>query len=153
MTDVRQDEALAGELLESMGRIRRRTRRRLSRPTPLADLSMAQMELVRVVRRHPGVSVAGAAAELGVAANTVSTLVSSLVTAGVVDRVPDPADRRAAQLDLTPQAARRMNRWRDERAAAVSAALAALDRTDRHAIADALPALGRLAEALSQEDA
>jgi DNA-binding MarR family transcriptional regulator len=151
MTNAVQDDLLAAELIETLGRIRRHTRRRTERPWPLDALSLAQLDLMRVVRRRPGISVAGAAAELGVAANTVSTLVSSLVAAGMLRRTRDPDDRRAAQLFLSPQSTRRVNRWRDQRTAVVSAALDNLAPQERTAIAKALPALARLATELSPE--
>src|SRR5581483_3849085 len=95
---------LSEELLEALGQVRRETRRRVGRPWPMQALSGAQVELVRVVRREPGISVAAAARELGVAANTVSTLVGSLVATGMVRREADPADRRIARLHLTAAA-------------------------------------------------
>nr|WP_232320542.1 MarR family transcriptional regulator [Rhodococcus sp. WMMA185] len=45
------------------------------------------MELARLLRRRPGISVADAAAGLGLAANTVSTLARQIVDAGLVERV------------------------------------------------------------------
>jgi DNA-binding MarR family transcriptional regulator len=146
------DTAVAQELLETLGLIRRHTRRRVGRPWPVEALSSAQVELLRVVARQPAISVATAATELGVAANTVSTLVRSLVSAGMLRRVPDPADRRIAQLHLTPTARRRVDRWRDARAQAMSAAIAALDTGDQAAITQALPALARLAVELRPEE-
>jgi DNA-binding MarR family transcriptional regulator len=96
--------------------------------------------------------VAGAAAELGVAPNTVSTLVGTLSAAGMVRRDPDPGDRRAARLNLTDTARRRLDRWRDEHVAVVAAAIRALDGADRRAVAAALPALNRLADRLRPEE-
>ena len=46
--------------------------------------------------------MADAAAELGVAPNTVSTLVRQLADAGVLERVRDSADGRVVRLRLTP---------------------------------------------------
>jgi DNA-binding MarR family transcriptional regulator len=143
-------DAVAAELLESLGRIRRQARRRLGRPGPLASLSTAQLELVRVVRRAPGISVGLAAAELGVAANTVSTLVGALQQADIVRRGADPEDRRTARLYLTPAAKRRVERWRDERAAVVADAIGTLSERDRRAIVAALPALAAVAAAMGE---
>ena len=139
---------LAEQLLEALGLVRRHARRRVERPWPLESLTNAQLELVRVVRRQPGISVAGAAAELGVAANTVSTLVGSLVESGTLRREPHATDRRIARLYLTDNARRRVDRWRDERATVLSDTLAAMDDDDRSAIAGALPSLVRLADRL-----
>jgi DNA-binding MarR family transcriptional regulator len=143
---------LAEQLLEALGLIRRQARRRVGRPWPLESLTNAQLELVRVVRREPGISVAAAAGELGVAANTVSTLVGSLVENGTLHREPDAQDRRIARLQLTDKSRVRVDRWRDERVAVLSDVLAGLDDADRTAIEGALPALGRLADQLRTDN-
>jgi len=141
---------LSEELLEALGQVRRETRRRVGRPWPMQALSGAQVELVRVVRREPGISVAAAARELGVAANTVSTLVGSLVATGMVRREADPADRRIARLHLTAAASRQVERWRDERITVLANVLDDLPEADRDALEHAVPALTRLAGRLRE---
>jgi DNA-binding MarR family transcriptional regulator len=143
---------LAEDLLEAIGLLRRHARRRVDRPWSVQEVSGAQAELVRLVRRRPGISVAAAAGELGVAANTVSTLVGSLVSAGLVRRCPDPADRRVVRLQLTDTARRRVEQWRDARIAVVTDALSGIDAADRAAIRQAIPALNRLANQLRPEE-
>jgi len=142
---------LAAELIESIGVLRRHLRRRTHRPWTEDAVSSAQIELLRVVRRQPGISVAAAATELGVAANTVSTLVRSLVAAGLLQRSADPADRRIARLDLTPATRRQVERWRDERSAVLATAVARLTPDERAALAAAVPVLARLAVDLRPE--
>jgi DNA-binding MarR family transcriptional regulator len=138
------DLALAEELFAAIGQLRRQVRRHAGRPWPVADVSGAQIELIRLVRRQPGTSVTDAAAELGLAANTVSTLVSQLVTAGVLKRKPDQNDRRVARLALTATAQRRVDRWRDQRDAVLAEALAGLSRDDRAALGRAAGIMARL---------
>lgn len=147
------DALLAEELLEALSVLRRRTRRLAARPGELAPLTGAQLELVRLLRRRPGVSVAEAAAWLRLAPNTVSTLVGQLTEAGLVERRADPGDRRVARLVLAPAIARKVDDWRDRRALAVAEALGAVDGPGRRALADALPALARLADALADPGA
>jgi DNA-binding MarR family transcriptional regulator len=60
----------------------------------------------------------------------------------------DATDRRVARLTLTPAIARKVDAWRDRRFEALGGALADLTDDDRRRVADALPALARLAEAL-----
>ncbi|MDT4945764.1 MAG: hypothetical protein QOH14_2497 [Pseudonocardiales bacterium] len=136
--------ALAEELFAAIGQLRRQTRRQAGRPWPVATVSGAQIELIRLLRRRPETSVAEAAAELGLAANTVSTLVGQLVTAGVLQRTPDPDDRRVARLALTAAAQRRVERWRDQRATLLAEALAGLSRDDRAALRRAAGIMTRL---------
>jgi DNA-binding MarR family transcriptional regulator len=138
------DLALAEELFAAIDQLRRTARRHAGRPWPIATVSGAQIELIRLVRRHPGTSVAEAATELALAANTVSTMVGQLVTAGVLKRTPDPEDRRVARLALAATAQRRFDRWRDQRAAVLADALAGLSRDDRAALHRAAGIMARL---------
>jgi DNA-binding MarR family transcriptional regulator len=137
--------ALAEELLVEIGVLRRHLRRAAG-PWPLSSLTGSQSELLRLVRRAPGVSVAEAAAELGLVANTVSTLVGQLTEQGLLRRVPDERDRRVARLTLTDQASRQIDGWRDRRGAVVASVLDEMDSADLEALHAALPALAELAE-------
>jgi DNA-binding MarR family transcriptional regulator len=149
------DRTLSGaaeSLLESLSAIRRNGRRRTGRPGELAPLTGAQLELVRVVRRQPGISVAEAAAALHLAANTVSTLVGQLVDRGLVLRRADLRDRRVARLELAPEIRRKVDAWRDRRTLSMTTALLTLSDTDRRRILEALPALDRLGCTLGDDE-
>jgi DNA-binding MarR family transcriptional regulator len=136
------------DLLDAIGALRRALRRDVERPAELARLTSAQLELLRVVRRSPGCSVAEAAAELGVAPNTVSTLVRQLAEAGVLERSVDPDDRRVGRLDLQPGMRRKVEAWRRRRSQMLERAVASLTPTERRRLEQALPVLVTLAEAL-----
>jgi DNA-binding MarR family transcriptional regulator len=141
------------QLFAAIGLLRRHTRRRVGRPWPETPLTGSQVELVRLLRRRPGTSVAEAAAALGLAANTVSTLVRQLTDAGLIERVRDESDRRVARLALTDEARAQVERWRDRRNVQVAAAFDALSAEDREAIESAIPAITRLAGALHPDRA
>ncbi|MGW6281386.1 MarR family winged helix-turn-helix transcriptional regulator [Kribbella sp. NPDC055071] len=144
-------DVLAEELLATLGLVRRHLRRTAGRPLALSSLSGSQAELIRTVRRNPGISVTDAAAELGLVANTVSTLVGQLTERGLLLREPDEADRRIARLTLTEPAREQVEAWRDRRTALVTQALEGLDGDEREALRAALPVLGVLAERLHPE--
>jgi DNA-binding MarR family transcriptional regulator len=93
--------------------------------------------------------VGEAAAELHLAANTVSTLVTSLVTTGWIRRETDPQDARSAQLFLTGEADRRIEERRDRWLAALIEAMASLAPEEQERIAAAIPALDRLVTRLT----
>jgi DNA-binding MarR family transcriptional regulator len=147
------DTALAEALFTAMGVLRRYTRRSVGRPWPVESLGGSQIELVRLIRRQPGTSVADAAAELGLAANTVSTLVGQLTEAGLVRRSPDPADRRIVRLTLTDVARTRVEAWRDRRAALAADAITALSAAERARLVDALPVMDKIAQAMRPVEA
>lgn len=137
---------VAGELIEVVLRIRRGVRRRVRRDWPYRPLTESEVELLRLLGERPGVRVGEAAEALGLAPNTVSTLVRCLADAGLVLRRLDPADARAARLELTAAARRRIADRRDRRRQVVGSTMAHLTDEDRRAIEAALPALKRLSE-------
>jgi DNA-binding MarR family transcriptional regulator len=139
------------ELLESLSAIRRAVRRQIGRPVELSVLTGAQLELVRLLRREPGVSIADAAARLRVAPNTVSTLVGQLADAGVLERRVDESDRRVVRLTLNPSVRRRVDAWRDRRVDALAEAMARLSADERARLDEAAPVLLRLADELQRE--
>jgi DNA-binding MarR family transcriptional regulator len=144
------DVRLAEELFEAVASLRRQVRRTAGRPWPAAALSGAQTDLVRLLRREPGRTVSEAADALGLAPNTVSTLVRQLSDAGMLRRDPDPADRRVARLHLTATARRRIEGWRDRRHELAAQALDRLGPADREALCAAVPAVSRLVDALRE---
>jgi DNA-binding MarR family transcriptional regulator len=146
-----REEALASELTTAWGGVRRRLRRSARAKVGGEPLTGSQVEVLRLVETQPGVGVRDAAAALHLAPNTVSTLVGGLVAAGMLDRRPDPDDRRATQLHLTPAATTRLRRWRDERDRVLANALGHLDAEDRGRLEASLPALERLLAALERD--
>jgi DNA-binding MarR family transcriptional regulator len=153
MTTVQRDletRQLSSGLLTVIGPLRRALRREVRRGLPDDPLPTSQAELLRLVRLQPGIGVREAAQQLGVAANTVSTLVNQLVAAGLLRRGRDPVDGRAARLELTARAGRRVALWRDQREQALAAALDELDAGQREALERALPALHKILEVLER---
>jgi DNA-binding MarR family transcriptional regulator len=140
---------LAGELLTAINSIKR-AGRVAGRPVELSQLTGSQLDLLRLVRRRPGVSVAEAAAELRLAANSVSTLVRQLVDAGLLVRSADPADRRIAQLRLAPNMQRKVDSFRDRRVALLARAISELTPADRGRVVGLAELLGTLAVRIPQ---
>lgn len=65
------------------------------------DLSLSQMALLRWVAQSPSCHVQEIADGLGLSAPTVSVGVRKLIEAGLLERLPDPEDRRAACVYLS----------------------------------------------------
>jgi DNA-binding MarR family transcriptional regulator len=138
----------AAGLIGVLGPLQRTLRKRAREDWPLEPLATAQVELLRTVRRRPGVSIGEAAADLRIAPNTASTLANQLVAAGLVTRAPDMRDRRTVRLAVTPAAERRMAAWNDRRHQVLDAALGRLDPGERSALQAAVAPLTHLLETL-----
>jgi DNA-binding MarR family transcriptional regulator len=139
------DPGVAAALLTAIGAVRRTARRAVQQAWDQAPLPPARSELLLLVARRPGITVAEAAHELHLAQNTVSTLVSKLTAENLLDRATDQADRRAARLTVAPAGRARLAGYRDLRAELTARALASLAPADQRALAAAVPALRRLA--------
>lgn len=139
----------AADLLAALGAVRRTARRAVRDAACTAPLSPARSELLRLAFARPGIGVAEAAAELHLAPNSVSTMVSKLAEDGLLHRGRVADDGRSVRLTVTEAGAARVTQWRDVRADLAARALARLAPADQQAIATAIPALARLAEQLA----
>jgi DNA-binding MarR family transcriptional regulator len=148
---VGEGAALGADLAGVVARLRRVLRRAVRR-NAVDPLPPAASDVLMVVANHPGVGVTEVADELRLAPNTVSTLVRQLVERDLVVRSTDPADRRAARLDITPAARARIGAHRATRAETMERALAHLDPHERQVLAKAVPLLHRLTDALEEND-
>ena len=145
----RSQEVTITDLMTAISAVRRSARRASRHAWPADLLPAAQVELLRLAAAQPGITVTGAARELRVAPNTVSTLVSRLTAAGLLRRERALPDGRAVRLAVTARAQRRMADWHDLRTELAQEAITRLPPADQQALAGAVPALLRLAEQLA----
>jgi DNA-binding MarR family transcriptional regulator len=117
----------ATEVSRVIGRFRRQLRRSAGRGFDAARLTESQSELLWLVGHHPDISVSAAAAELGLVANTASTLVSKLVGMGLLVRTAGQTDRRIGQLRLAGAAQQIIDNSRANRRAALAEVVGELD--------------------------
>lgn len=144
-----QSSTLTAELAKLLSHIGRGLRYRTRTAREALDITQSESELLRLVERRPGLRVHDAAQELGIASNSVSTLVKQLNRVGLLERTADPLDGRAACLRLTPSAMEWVVQLGNAREEAIDRALLALDETDRGLIEAAMPALKRFAKAIA----
>jgi DNA-binding MarR family transcriptional regulator len=137
-------KAEAADLLAAIGAVRRVARRAV-RTAYTDPLPPARSELLRLAARRPGIGVAEAAAELRLAPNSVSTMVSKLAEDGLLSRDRGGSDARSVRLTVTEAGAARVEQWRDIRTDLAGRAIELLTAQDRRALAAAIPALTRLA--------
>lgn len=142
--------SLTVELAKVFSRVGRGLRYHTRAAREALEITHSEGDLLRLVDRRPGLRVNDAAAELGIASNSVSTLVRQLTRAGLLERAADPLDGRAACLRLTSSAAEWVTQLGNAREQTIDRALSAMDEEDRRQLEAAMPALKRLAKAISK---
>ncbi|MCX4782953.1 MarR family winged helix-turn-helix transcriptional regulator [Streptomyces sp. NBC_01264] len=117
-----------------------------------ASLPMAQVELLQVCVEHSPVRVSELASHQRLAQSTVSGLVATTATNGLVirevDSEVDSEERRAAAVRATDAGRLRLAAWTRAHERRLEHALTALPHADRAALRTALPAPTRLAASL-----
>lgn len=141
---------VAGELFGAVGRFRRQLRRSAGRGFDSSRLSESQAELLWLVGRRPGISVSAAAAELGLVPNTASTLVTKLVSGGLLLRTPGAADRRVCQLRLAEPAQQIVDASRATRRALLSEVIDELDDDQIESLTKGLEVLDTMTRKLRE---
>jgi DNA-binding MarR family transcriptional regulator len=141
---------LAAEIFRVVGRFRRQLRRSVGRGFDSARLTESQSELLWLVGRKPGISVSAAAAELGLVPNTASTLVSKLVSRGLLTRSVGASDRRVGELALAGPTQQIVDASRAARRALLSDVLDELDDDQIESLAKGLEVLDTMTRLLQE---
>jgi DNA-binding MarR family transcriptional regulator len=141
---------VAGELFGVVGRFRRQLRRSAGRGFDSSRLSESQSELLWLVGRRPGISVSTAAAELGLVPNTASTLVTKLVSGGLLLRTAGDTDRRVCQLRLAEPAQQIVDASRATRRALLSEVIDELDDEQIESLTKGLEVLDTMTRKLRE---
>ncbi|OSC27035.1 MarR family transcriptional regulator [Mycobacterium vulneris] len=141
---------VAGELFGVVGRFRRQLRRSAGRGFDSSRLSESQSELLWLVGRRPGISVSAAAAELGLVPNTASTLVTKLVSGGLLLRAAGDTDRRVCQLRLAEPAQQIVDASRATRRALLSEVIDELDADQIESLTKGLEVLDTMTRKLRE---
>ncbi|MFE6689445.1 MarR family winged helix-turn-helix transcriptional regulator [Streptomyces sp. NPDC057743] len=136
-----------GRLIGPLRRALLRTRRAADLP----DLPEAQIELLRALAEAGPLSPRQAADRLRLAPSTISNLVRTMTTTGLVERKPSATDLRTVDLIATPTALEMLHTYDRTSTAALHRALANLAPDNREAIEHALPALAELLTALEAD--
>ena len=144
------DTDLAAEVFRVVGRFRRQLRRSVGRGFDSARLTESQSELLWLVGRRPGITVSAAAAELGLVPNTASTLVSKLVSGGLLTRRIGTTDRRVGELALAEPTQQIVDASRAARRALLSDVLDELDDNQIESLAKGLEVLDTMTRLLQE---
>lgn len=150
MAEVKTRTDVATDLFGVVGRFRRQLRQSAGRAFDSSRLSESQSELLRLVGRRPGISVSAAAAELGLVPNTASTLVTRLVSDGLLLRTAGDTDRRVCQLRLAEPAQQILDASRAARRDLLSELLDELDADEIESLAKGLEVLDTMTRMLQE---
>jgi DNA-binding MarR family transcriptional regulator len=120
-----------GALSEAFWAVARRLRHRTRIALEPWDLSPSLARALSVLTRHGALRLSALADHLRIAPRTATEVVDDLQRFGLVERRPDPADRRAVLVTLTPEGARTSSAIQAARQAEGERFFAALDPTER----------------------
>lgn len=146
-------ETAATEELDVATRLRvsvARISRRLQRATSDVPLTASEMAVLATTARLGPLGLGQLATAEAMNPTMLSRVVRALEETGLLSRVEDPEDRRAAKVALTPDGHQLVERVRTEKADALHRALDRLRPPERALVERALPALEALAEALRE---
>jgi DNA-binding MarR family transcriptional regulator len=147
-TEITAETEIAARLRATIGKLSRRLR-----PTAAAasaGLTPTRVSVLLIVDRAASIRLSELAASEGINPTMLSRIVSALADVGLLERISDQDDKRAAWVEVTPAGSRLAERMRRERTDAVSLALGSLDDEQRRLIELCLPALEELAEQLKE---
>jgi DNA-binding MarR family transcriptional regulator len=134
-----EDPVQLADLLH--GLTRRLRRAQMDRLAPLG-LTPAQERALRVIARGTEpLRMTELAQRLGIVPRSVTTVVDALEEAGLVRREPDPRNRRAILLRLTPAGDAVREQLRESRRQAAEDLFAPLSGADRKTLGDLLSRL------------
>lgn len=106
-----------------------------------APVSAAQIRVMYVIEREPGINLGALRRHLAVAAPTATRLCDRLQAAGFLRRTPRPGDRREMQLTLTEAGIAHLREIRRRREQALRQAMHRMTPVTRDALAIGLAAL------------
>jgi DNA-binding MarR family transcriptional regulator len=135
-------EEASGRLFVSMARLTRRLRQ-----TDTAPYGPSLISALGTIVSDGPMRLGDLAATEGVRAPTMTRIVDSMVTEGIAERVPDPADGRACLVRATPAGTEIITGTRTTRSRQLVARMARLDPDQLDALYAALPALEALCDA------
>lgn len=132
-----------GSLAEAFWLVARRLRHQSREALAPWGIAPSHLRALGVLLRHGPLRAGTLAEHLHIAPRSATEVVDALVERGLVERRPDPADRRATQVAATDRGAELGRAVRAARAAEADRVFAALDEAER---AELARLLRRLAE-------
>jgi DNA-binding MarR family transcriptional regulator len=140
------DAATATRLRSVLGRLSRQLR--TTTASTDAGLTPTKLSVLLGVDRRGMTRISELAEIEALNPTLLSRTISMLVDAGLLDRVSDAGDRRAAWVQVTDDGHRLAESMRRERTEVVNRGMSALPTAERRLVEQAIPALEALADEL-----
>ena len=128
--DVTGERDSAGDesLSEAFRSVARRLRATSQETLTPWDITPSQLRALRVLRRHGKMRLSELSEHLHIAPRSTTEVVDALETRGLIQRRPDPGDRRATLVELTEHGAGVLEAIRGTEAGQVFGRLSQADR-------------------------
>jgi DNA-binding MarR family transcriptional regulator len=136
------------ELVARLRGVIPRLARQLNETSTGEGLTPTQYSVLALVRVRGPLGLAELTELEGLNPTMLSRVVKALDEAGLIRRLPDPNDLRAARVAVTPEGEQVHERVRDQRTRVLSECLAQLPPDTTQTLLAVVPALEALAEAL-----
>lgn len=128
-------------LADAFRSVSRQLRHRTQQALAPWDVTPSQARALGVLARHGAVRLGALSEHLRIAPRSATEVVDTLADAGLVERRPDAADRRATLVALTTRGTEVTAAIRSARAAEADDFFARLDDADRAALTEILQKL------------
>jgi DNA-binding MarR family transcriptional regulator len=138
------DDELVGRLRAVISRLARQ----LNETSTGEGLTPTQYSVLGLIRGRGPLGLAELTELEGLNPTMLSRVVRALDEQGLISRLPDPSDLRAARVEVTPEGEQVHNRVKQQRARVLSECLGRLAPQTAAALLEAVPAMEALAEAL-----
>lgn len=127
-------------IMETVSMVTRTIRREMKKHRPV-EMSMQQFRVLRILERHPDISLSAVAEHMGLTNASASKLVESLVKQELMTRKDSPEDRRRVVLSLTKTGKNALEEARSAALGRLAEILGDLDAEDRSAVIRAMEVL------------
>jgi MarR family transcriptional regulator for hemolysin len=148
-TAVEPNAPTLGFLLHAAARL---LRRRFEQNARVSGLTRSQWQVLATLANNEGINQSGLADLLEIEPITLGRIIDKLEAQGLIERHPDPSDRRAWLLHLTPAARPKLTQLRGLADVTRAEALAGVPEADTERLLQTLQALkANLADACDAE--
>jgi DNA-binding MarR family transcriptional regulator len=142
------ENVMDAELVVRLRGVIPRLARQFNETSTGADLTPTQYSVLALVRVRGPLGLAELTELEGLNPTMLSRIVKVLDERGLIRRLPDPSDMRAARVEVTPEGAQLHERVREQRTQVLSEWLERLPTETAELLLAAVPAMEALAEAV-----